>query len=212
MFTKLRDPISAITHIFGFVAGIPVMIALILLAKSTLEVVSFTIFGLSLLMLYGASSVYHSLKISEKGIALLKKIDHIMIFFLIAGTYTPVCLISLKGDVGYTLFIVVWTFAILGVFLKVFWIKAPRWLSTLIYVAMGWLVVSAIMPMIEAFTLQGVLMLLYGGIAYTLGALIYGFKWSFLKFKHFGFHEMFHVFVLCGSFFHILFMFKYVVN
>lgn len=166
---------------------------------------------ISLLLLYGASTIYHTLNISQKGTALLRRIDHMMIFVLIAGTYTPVCLIPLRGKWGWTLFIAVWGFAFAGILLKIFWLNAPRWFSTLLYVVMGWLVLVAFVPLERAIPIGGIVLLASGGIVYTIGAVIYAVKWSKLKLKYFGFHEIFHLFVMGGSALHVLFMFQYVL-
>lgn len=213
-FERLRDPVSALTHFIGFLAAIPVLIILVLYSynQATIyHVVSFAVFGASLLMLYGASTIYHALPVSPKTIAVLRRIDHMMIFVLIAGTYTPVCLISLRGAWGWTLLALVWGFALGGIILKAVWFNAPRWLSTAIYVIMGWLVVVAFYPLGKAVPMSGILMLLAGGIAYTVGAVIYALKWPKLNLKNFGFHEIFHLFVMVGTAFHVAFMFMYVL-
>ena len=194
---KVKDPISALTHFIGFLAVIPIFIMLMLRAKaeaSELHMIGFAVFGVSLLT------------------NLLRRIDHMMIFVLIAGTYTPICLVSLHGTWGWTLLVAIWAFALFGLLLKIFWMGAPRWLSTLIYVVMGWLAVFAFVPLEKAVSWKGIGMLLAGGIAYTVGAIIYGLKKpNIAMLKNFGFHEIFHVFVLAGSGIHIAFMFQYVL-
>jgi hemolysin III len=135
-----------------------------------------------------------------------------MIFILNAVTYTPVCLVTLSGKFGSTLLSAIWIIAISGIFMKIFWMGAPRWLSTSIYVIMGWLSITAVLPLLKVVGWGGFGMLLGGGIAYTVGALIYALKKPNLAFlKSFGFHEIFHVFVMIGSAFHIVFMFLYVL-
>ena len=209
---QVKDPISALTHFIGFLAVIPVFICLLDLADTKLQQISFIVFGFSLLLLYGASTIYHTLKVSAEKTALLRRIDHMMIFVLIAGTYTPVCLVPLAGKWGTILLSAIWAIAIAGVFMKIFWMGAPRWLSTMIYVVMGWLSITAFVPLLKAVGWGGFGMLLGGGIAYTVGALIYAQKKPNLAIlKSFGFHEIFHVFVMIGSAFHIAFMFLYVV-
>lgn len=210
MFSKMKDPVSALTHMFGALLAIPVTVILILRGEhvgSAWYIVSFAIFGASLILLYSASFIYHSLSISEKLSQVLRRVDHIMIFILIAGTYTPVCLLLLRGPWGYTLLSLVWALAIGGIFLKLFWLEAPRWLSTSIYVIMGWIVVIAFLPLMNAASGGVVSLLVLGGVTYTLGAVIYAVKWPPLKSKIFGFHEIFHLFVLGGSAFHVAFMF-----
>lgn len=211
---KIKDPISALTHFIGFVAVIPCFILLMQEAEREASVWhqwGFAVFGISLLLLYGASTIYHTLKLPQSKINILRRVDHMMIFVLIAGTYTPICLVSLHGKWGWTMLVLIWAFALAGILLKIFWMNAPRWLSTLIYVVMGWLAVVVFVPLEKAVSWQGVGLLLAGGIAYTAGAVIYALKKPNITFKNFGFHEIFHVFVMVGSSIHIAFMFQYVL-
>lgn len=211
MLRKLRDPVSSLTHLAGAILAIPCTALLIVGAArhaSARHITAFAIFGASLILLYTASAVYHMPRFSEKAIRILRRIDHMMIFILIAGTYTPVCLLPLRGAWGWTLFGLVWGLAILGIALKVLWMQAPRWLSTSVYVLMGWLVVIAFYPLIQNLSTLAIWLLAGGGLAYTLGAVMYAVKWPPLPWRHFGFHELFHVFVLAGSSFHALFMFQ----
>lgn len=211
---KIKDPVSAATHFAGFLISIPVMICLILKSVEEalpLHVVAFTVFGISLLLLYGASTIYHTMDVKKETEVKLKRIDHMMIFVLIAGSYTPVCLINLRGKTGWTLLALVWAFALGGIILKAIWINAPRWLSTAIYVIMGWLIVFAFYPLEKAVPIGGIVLLAGGGIIYTLGAVIYAVKWPKLNFKMFGFHEIFHLFVMAGTAMHTAFMFAYVL-
>ncbi len=210
----VRDPISALTHFIGFLCVIPITAILVIKAgqeASRLHMIGFFVFGVSLLLLYAASTIYHTMNLPAQKVAVLRRIDHMMIFVLIAGTYTPICLISLNGIWGWTLLILIWALALAGIILKVFWMKAPRWFSTLLYVIMGWLAVIAFVPLEKAVSIRGVLLLLSGGIAYTVGAVIYAVKKPDLHFKNFGFHEIFHIFVMIGSGLHIAFMFQYVL-
>ncbi|OUQ59668.1 hemolysin [Tyzzerella sp. An114] len=211
---KVKDPISAFTHFLGFLMSIPVTITLVYKSLEDGNFVAsfaFLIFGVSLMLLYGASTIYHTVKTDERHTAILRRIDHIMIFVLIAGTYTPVCLVPLRGKWGYTLLAIVWGIAFLGIFLKIFWLNAPRFLSTAIYVAMGWLVMIAFMPLEKALPLGGIILLALGGVTYTVGAIIYAFKSKRLQFKYVNFHDIFHLFVMGGSFFHIVFMYVYIL-
>lgn len=211
---KVKDPISAFTHFLGFLMSIPVTITLVYKSLEDGNFVAsfaFLIFGVSLMLLYGASTIYHTIKTDERHTAILRRIDHIMIFVLIAGTYTPVCLVPLRGKWGYTLLAIVWGIAFLGIFLKIFWLNAPRFLSTAIYVAMGWLVMIAFMPLEKALPLGGIILLALGGVTYTVGAIIYAFKSKRLQFKYVNFHDIFHLFVMGGSFFHIVFMYVYIL-
>jgi len=211
MLKHIKDPVSSLTHLAGALVSIPLTVLLIVQScryATVWHVVSFSIFGAAMLLLYTASAVYHMLPISEKAQNILRRIDHMMIFVLIAGTYTPICLVPLRGAWGYTLLALVWGCAIAGIVLKAVWMDAPRWLSTAIYVLMGWLVVIAVYPLIQNVSAQALWLLLAGGVTYTLGAVIYALKKPYFKFKFFGFHELFHLFVMGGSAFHVVFMFR----
>lgn len=213
-YRRYKDPVSSFTHLAFAILALPVTAVLVTLSAiqaSVWHVVSFSIFGLAMLLLYTASAIYHMLPLPEKASTVLRKIDHMMIFILIAGTYTPICLVPLRGVWGWTLFGVVWAMAIVGIILKAFWLNAPRWLSTAVYVIMGWSVVIAFFPLVERVSLRGVWLLLAGGLAYTIGALIYAFKWPPIKWPQFGFHEIFHLFVMGGTVCHVCFMFMFVV-
>ncbi len=208
----VKDPISALTHFIGFLAVIPAMLCLLARAENALQFVSFLVFGCSLLLLYGASTIYHTLVLSPQKTVLLRKIDHMMIFVLIAGTYTPICLNTLPRLWGMALLIGVWSIAVIGIFMKIFWMDAPRRLSTVIYIIMGWLAVIAFVPLQAAVGWGGLGVLLAGGIFYTIGAVIYALKKPNLAIlKSFGFHELFHIFVMIGTALHIAFMFLYVL-
>ncbi len=216
---KVRDFVSGLTHCIGAGLSLVGLVVLIVFASiwgDAYDIVSFTIFGLGLFLLYLFSTLYHWLNISEKGLTLFKKFDHIMIYILIAASYTPVCLGPLRGSWGWSIFGVIWGFAIFGTILTAVWIKAPRALTTFIYIAMGWVVIIAIYPLIKVFAeanmLSSLWWLLLGGIFYTIGGFIYGFKWPKIQSKHFGFHEIFHIFVMLGSACHYWFVLHYVLN
>lgn len=216
---KVRDLVSGLTHCIGAGLSLIGLVVLIVFASiwgDAYDIVSFTIFGTGLFLLYLFSTLYHWLNISEKGIGVFKKFDHIMIYILIAASYTPICLGPLRGAWGWSIFGVIWGFAVLGTILTAVWIKAPRALTTSIYIAMGWVVIIAIYPLIKVFSeanmLYSLLWLLAGGIFYTIGGLIYGFKWPKIHFQHFGFHEIFHIFVMLGSACHYWFILRYVLN
>lgn len=213
--TKLfKDPVSSFTHLAFALLSLPTTAVLIYTAAlhaTVWHVVSFSIFGLAMLLLYSASAIYHMLPVSDKATKVLRKIDHMMIFILIAGTYTPICLVPLRGVWGFTLFGIVWGIAIMGIILKAVWMDAPRWLSTVIYVVMGWCVVVAFYPLFQRVSWYGVWLLISGGLAYTLGAVFYALKWPRITWPHFGFHEIFHLFVMGGTVCHVLFMFLFVL-
>ena len=202
--TKIKDPVSGFSHLFGAVLSVVGLVFLILYAtwfgEGAWDIVSFTIFGSALILLYTFSSLYHLLNLGEKGTKVFRKFDHIMIYILIAATYTPICLGPLRGGWGWSIFGVVWGLALIGIFLTIFWLNAPRWLTTSLYLAMGWTVIVAAYPMITTFArlnaLSSLLWLLVGGIFYTIGGVLYGLKWPHFKNKYFGFHELFHIFIL----------------
>jgi len=214
MSIKVKDPVSGFSHLGGAVLSVIGLYFLIryAVANGTVwHIVSFSVFGASLILLYAASSIYHLLVVSERSSVILRKIDHMMIYVLIAGTYTPVCLIPLRGGWGWSLLISIWGIAMTGIILKILWFNAPRWLSTLFYIIMGWLIAIAFVPLVRTMPVVAVLWLIAGGLLYTIGAIIYGTKWPRLKSKVFGFHEVFHIFVLYGSFCHFWLMFRYVL-
>jgi hemolysin III len=215
MISKFREPVSGFTHMFGAIASLIGMVILIVMSaynRSTIHIVTFAVFGVSLILLYSASSIYHLVTISEKAINILRKLDHSMIYVLIAGTYTPICLIALKGSLGWGLFIGIWALATLGIILKLFWMEAPRWLYTLFYILMGWISIFVITPLARVIAPTGIAWLFAGGIFYTVGAVIYATKWPRIKSKVFGFHEIFHIFVLMGSFAHYWLMLRYLMK
>ena len=216
---KVKDPVSGYSHLIGAVLSIAGLVLLIVYAalygEGAWDVVSFTIFGTGLVLLYTFSTLYHLLNLGEKGTRVFRKFDHIMIYVLIAASYTPICLGPLRGPWGWTIFGIVWGLATLGIILTSVWLEAPRWLTTTIYVAMGWTVVIAIYPLITVFreknALLSLLWLLVGGIFYTIGGLIYGLKKAPFTTKHFGFHEIFHIFVMLGSFCQFSFVLRYLL-
>ncbi len=215
---KVRDLVSGLTHCIGAglsLIGLVVLIVFAAIWGDAFDVVSFTIFGLGLFLMYLFSTLYHWLNISEKALTVFRKFDHIMIYILIASSYTPICLGPLRGPWGWTIFGIVWGIAVLGIVLTSLWIKAPRALTTTIYIAMGWIVIIALIPLIRVFQYAGLLYslvwLALGGVFYTIGGIIYGLKWPKINFKHFGFHEIFHIFVMLGSACQYWFILRYVL-
>lgn len=204
---------NGFTHFIGVILSIAATFLLIIKSndsQSLIGVISISVFGISMILLFTASTLYHWLKLSEEGIKKLRKVDHIMIFIYIAATYTPICIIVLKGYTGWLLLIAVWLVAIFGVIIKLFWMNAPRWLSTLIYVLMGWLAVVVIYPLFSSLEIEALLWLFTGGLFYTVGAIIYALKKPDPFPGILGFHEIFHLFVLAGSFSHYWLMYKYI--
>lgn len=215
MNLHIKDPGSALTHfiamILAMIASVPLIVKAYY-ASGCLCAGALAVFIISMVLLYAASTVYHTFDISEHVNRILKKIDHMMIFILIAGTYTPVCLIVLGNPVGYRLLATVWTIALLGILITAIWINCPKWVSSCIYISMGWVCLSAIRTILSSLTHSAFLWLLAGGIIYTIGGIIYALKLPLFNSRHkyFGSHEIFHLFVMGGSFCHYVMMFRYV--
>lgn len=214
---KLKDPGSAITHFIGMMMTIFAATPLLIKAgrqPDKVHLVTLTVFILSMTLLYAASTIYHSLDINPKVNKILKKMDHLMIFVLIAGSYTPICLIVVRGILGLRLLILIWGIAILGIIIKMFWINCPKWFSSIIYIAMGWSCVLCFTQIINNLPVSAFLWLLGGGIIYTLGGIIYALKLPLFESRHkqFGLHEIFHLFVMGGSVCHFILMYQFVSN
>lgn len=204
-----RDPYvglrfySALTHGIGM--ALALLGTLLLLQKALRlsmplqSLLALMIYGISAVCLYTASTLYHSLRTGISGRLALRKLDHSMIYCLIAGTYTPICLISLANNGGKLLFAIVWIIALGGTFLSIFWIKMPRWLASAVYIAMGWLAIFVIGPLIKTLPIEAVVWLFSGGLFYTFGGVLYALKWPGGDYPRFGFHEVFHVFIILGS-------------
>jgi hemolysin III len=191
------------------IAGLTLMVVMAAVKADAWHVVSFAIFGTTLVFMYTASFLYHGLQLSAKTLAIFRRIDHIMIFMVIAGSYTPLCLVPLRGPWGWSLFGIIWGFAAVGIVLKLFWMNLPRWISTLIYLGMGWLCMVAVYPLVQILEPAPLLWLALGGLFYSLGALVYIFKKPDPFPKMFGFHEIWHICVLLGSACHFWLVFGY---
>lgn len=208
MVKKFRDPMSALTHLIGALLSVIGLVIMLAIATSRGEtegkvIVSVLAFGFGMILLYTASFVYHAYTGEASTIRRLKKLDHSMIFILIAGSYTPFCLLVLTGSIQLILTVAIWATAVIGVLLMIFWIGMPRWLNTLLYIVMGWLALIALKPLYTALPPAGFWLLVAGGVFYTVGGLMYALKWPDI-WKNFGFHEVFHVFVMLGSLCHYL--------
>ena len=211
----VKDPGSALTHFIAMILSILAATQLLVKAASEpgwLHLAALAVFIVSMILLYAASTIYHTLDISPKVNKILRKLDHMMIFILIAGTYTPVCLIVLGDRTGWLLLALVWAIAAVGIIINAFWITCPKWFSSLIYIAMGWVCILAITKIISALPKAGFLWLLAGGIIYTLGGIIYALKLPIFNSRHknFGSHEIFHLFVMGGSLCHYVMMYQFV--
>ncbi len=215
MNNYIREPINGLTHLAGAVFSFIGLLAMVIKASMTtptpLSITAVIIFGISMILLYSASATYHMVIARDKVIAFLRRLDHSMIFILIAGTYTPFCFISLKGTTGAILFSIIAAIAISGVVFKMVWFHCPRWISTILYIIMGWMIVFVFSPLAGSLNPIGLFLLVLGGIFYTIGAVIYGAKPRFLKFKNWGFHEIFHIFILLGSLAHFLCVYLFVI-
>lgn len=215
MKTYMREPINGLTHLGGAVLAFIGLLALVIKAAlergAGLAIVAAIIFGVSMIALYAVSATYHMVLASDRAIATWRRLDHSMIYLLIAGSYAPFCLISLNGPTGWVLFSIVMLIAVFGITFKLVWFNSPRWLSTTLYIGMGWIMVFAITPLAAVLSPVGIGLLFLGGIFYTIGGIIYGLKPRALSFKHLGFHEIFHVFVLLGSLAHFLCVYFFVI-
>ncbi len=210
-----REPVNAISHMAGAVAsvaGLSLMVTYAAMRTDVWHVVSSAVFGVSLVLMYTSSFLYHGLKISRKALQVLRRIDHIMIFVVIAGSYTPICLVPLRGPWGWSILFSVWTIAILGIILKIFSMNVPRWVSTMIYLVMGWLCIIAVYPLVKNLDAAGLFWLGLGGIFYTGGAVIYALKKPDLFPGKFGFHELWHFCVLLGSACHFWLVYHHMMN
>lgn len=211
----IREPINALTHLAGAILSFAALLAMVIKAAlttgSALSIAAVIIFGISMILLYSASTTYHMIVAKDHVIAQFRKIDHSMIFVLIAGSYTPFCLITMNGLAGWTMFTIISITAICGVIFKLVWFQCPRWLSTVLYIFMGWLIIFAISPLSQSLATPGLILLILGGVLYTAGGIVYGLKPRFLTFKHMGFHEIFHIFILMGSTCHFLSVYMYVL-
>ncbi len=215
MQITIREPGSAITHFIAMMMAVFATVPLLVKAgiQSGWEnFLAMAIFMGSMILLYGASATYHSVDLTGRSLRVFRKLDHMMIFVLIAGSYTPVCLIVLGGKLGYTLFALVWGIAAVGMLVKACWITCPKWFSSVIYIAMGWVCVLVFGPLLKTLSAPAFLWLLAGGIIYTVGGVIYALKLPIFNAKHkfFGSHEVFHLFVMGGSICHFIFMYLYV--
>lgn len=193
------------------IAGLTLLVVVAALKSDVWHVVSFSIFGASLILMYTASSLYHGLKISASALTIFRRIDHIMIFIVIAGTYTPICLVPLRGPWGWSIFGVVWGIAVTGICMKIWAPHLPRWISTLIYLAMGWLCIIAIYPLVKTLGPASLLWLSLGGLFYSCGAIVYALRRPDPFPGRFGFHEIWHFFVLSGSACHFWLAFNYIM-
>ena len=208
---RFRESFNGASHLIGLVLACGGTALLLQAAHSRWQIAAFAIYGSTLILLYAVSTLYHSLHLADRQLRALRTLDHIAIYFLIAGTYTPVAMITLHSGLGWILLGAVWLIALAGIPFKLFYLDAPVWLSTATYLGMGYLALIAVVPLFEAVSLRGVLWLVAGGMAYTAGAIIYSRERPDPFPGRFGHHEIWHLLVLTGSACHFAFMMYHVV-
>ena len=214
MNITIREPGSALTQFIAMLLALCAAVPLLVRAavhSGVKSLTAMTVFMISMVLLYAASTIYHSVNCSGRILRIFRKMDHMMIFVLIAGTYTPVCLLTLPKPSGLMLLAAVWGIALVGIFIKGFWITCPKWFSSVLYIAMGWSCLSVLGQLFSLLPLHAFLWLLAGGLIYTAGGIIYALRLPLFDARHpmFGLHEIFHLFVMAGSLCHFVFMFCY---
>jgi hemolysin III len=205
MLTKFRDPVSGLTHLGAAVAaGFGLVLLLVLGRGDPAKELSLLVYGLSLVLLFAASAAYHLAQVEPVALLRLRKFDHSAIYLLIAGSYTPICLHFFGDFWQWGLLGIIWMMAVSGVIVKLFVIHAPRWITAGIYLVMGWLSVLALPQMLANMPAGALAWLVAGGLFYTLGAVVYVLKKPDFYPGHFGFHEIWHIFVILGAFSHFI--------
>ncbi len=205
MIRRLREPVNGLTHFFAAIAAFIGTIGLLIVGRdSAIKEATFITYGTSLVLLFSASATYHMARARERVIAILRQLDHSAIYLLIAGTYTPFCLLAFTGFWKWGLFAVIWSIAIIGIVVKLFLMNAPRWLTAGTYIVMGWLCLGAAGQMFQVLPAGALIWLAAGGIIYTLGAIIYITRILDFAPGRFGFHEVWHIFVILGAIAHFI--------
>jgi hemolysin III len=211
MIKKFRDPVSGFTHLIAaIVAAIGLVFLLYIGRNNTVKLISLLIYGISLILMFSASAAYHLTKASQKVLLILRKLDHSAIYLLIAGTYTPICLYFFSGFYRWGILAIVWGIAVVGVAVKMFVINVPRWVNAGIYLIMGWQCIIAIKPMLTTMPTGALIWLAAGGLFFTLGAIIYMTKIFDFYPGVFGFHEVWHIFVILGCLSHFILVLAYI--
>ncbi|WP_314117656.1 PAQR family membrane homeostasis protein TrhA [Peptostreptococcus stomatis] len=212
---KLREPISSITHLIG--GGLSILALVLLIVKQVLApsinynlFVSTIIFGASMILLYFTSGIYHAISAKkEKLVLYMRKLDHSMIYVLIAGSYSPFCLYVLPRKTGIPVFVILWLIAIVGILMKILWINMPRILSSALYIGMGWIAIFVIKDLYINLVGPAFFLLVLGGLLYTIGGVIYAIKRP--NIKNWNFHDIFHIFIMLGSLAHFLLVFLFLI-
>ncbi len=211
---KDNEPLSSLTHLIGAslaLIALALMIVFAAIRGTVTHIVSYSIFGTAMLLLYIMSTIYHFLPKGRTSKKVFQKLDHSMIYVLIAGTYTPIALVGLKGVWGWTIFGIIWGLATLGISLKCSFRKVNQIFSTLLYLVMGWLIVIAYIPLIKTLPTAGVRWLFSGGLFYTFGVIFFALDHKIKRTRWWGLHELFHLFVIAGSFCHFWLMLKHII-
>lgn len=211
----IREPFNALSHLVAAILSFIALMAMVIKTSSdgasVLSITAVILFGVSLILLYATSTTYHMAIAKPRLIAFFRRLDHSMIYVLIAGSYAPFCLIALHGKTGWIIFSIVSIAAFCGILFKMVWFNSPRWLSTFLYIILGWVIVFAVVPLSSVLGTVGLSLLIVGGAMYTIGAVIYVLKPTFLEFEHLGFHEIFHLFIMAGSLSHFLSVYYFVI-
>lgn len=211
MNLKLREPINALTHLIAAGISFIGLLVLLIYARGDIsKVVTFLIYGISLILLFLASGIYHSVISHDSTLLKLRKFDHSAIYLLIAGTYTPICVHFFSGFWQYGMVALIWGLAIIGVSVKIFVINSPRWITAGIYLIMGWLAIIGVQEIIRTMPTAAIILLVIGGLMYTIGAIIYITKKLDIKPGVFGFHEIWHIFVILGALSHFLVILRFI--
>ncbi|HPU35210.1 MAG TPA: hemolysin III family protein [Bacillota bacterium] len=211
-FLRIKEPVNALTHFTIFVGAIAGLVFLISKSRYNISKLTImTVYGVSIILMYGASTLYHWLRTTPRKVLVLKKIDHIAIYLFIAGTYTPVLYYGLQGLWKWSMLAAVWVLSITGIFLKLWFINLPRHLSTAFYITLGWIALVPFLQLIKGLPQGAIILMILGGVVYTVGGIIYTTKCLDFFPNRFGFHEIFHLFVIGGSVIHFIMVVNYLL-
>ncbi|HEX7588932.1 MAG TPA: hemolysin III family protein [Anaerolineae bacterium] len=211
MLKQMREPVNGLTHYFAALAAVVGLVVLLILSRGDyLKQETLLVYGSSLVLMLMASASYHLIKGPPRRMQFLRKIDHSSVFILIAGTYTPICANLMSGFWQWGMLLVVWTLALIGTFSKILLINTPRWFTAGVYLVMGWLGVLAANEILAALAPGALVLLVLGGLAFTIGAIVYITKRLDFVPGVFGFHEVWHIFVIVGCLFHFVLMLVYI--
>jgi hemolysin III len=211
IYTKLREPISALTHLAAAIFSIFGLFSLIYFCWGDLpKTITLIIYGISLILMFSASGTYHLVIAKDSIILKLRKLDHSAIYLLIAGSYTPICYFFFEGFWQYGMLAIIWGLAIIGVFVKLFVINAPRWVTAGVYLLMGWLAIMGVEEILRSIPIMAIFWLVVGGLFYSIGAIVYITKTGNFIPDVFGFHEIWHIFVILGAVSHYILIFRFI--